>query len=230
MLKSVFFGHDGTLVNSEVEHFRFWEKAMKNHDVTLPEQQYRDLYCGVPGAKNAQMLVEEYDLPIPATQLLLEKETLTDQFLETGVFGLLPHVKETLAYFQRLKQQYPTKAPSTGVVSGAIHERIMSSLDGHHLTTHFDFICGGDEVEQNKPNPSIYLLVVEKSGAKTDQCIAIEDSVVGVKSALGAGLDVCAIRSEYTTGHDFSMATVVVNSMKEAKKWMMETYQLPRLT
>ncbi len=228
MLKSIFFDHDGTLVDSEVEHFRFWEKAMKNHGVQLPEQQYKDLYCGVPGAQNAQMLVEEYALPILATQLAMEKETLTDHFLQTHTFELLPHVRQTLDYFHHLRHQHASQAPSIGVVSGAVHHRIMSSLNGHQLTKYFDFICGGDEVEHNKPDPAVYRLALKKSGFNADQCLAIEDSVVGVQSALGAGLAVCAIRSEYTVTHDFSMATAVVGSMEEAQAWIIENYRLPQ--
>ena len=178
----------------------------------------------MPGAQNAQMLVDEYALSIAAAQLAEEKERLTDEFLAENTFELLPYVRQTIVYFDGLKGGRSDQDLALVVVSGAIHERVMSSLDGHGLTGYFDFICSGDEVTQNKPDPAVYLLALEKTGFHADECLAIEDTVIGVDSALAAGLTCCAIRSDYTANHDFSMADVTVNSMEEARQWIVARY------
>ena len=42
-------------------------------------------------------------------------------------------------------------------------------------------------VQNGKPEPDIYLLAAEKLGLKPQECIALEDSQNGIKSAGSAG-------------------------------------------
>lgn len=52
----------------------------------------------------------------------------------------------------------------------------------------FDTICCGSMVKNGKPDPDIYLLAAEKIGVAPENCIAIEDSPNGIKSAYAAGM------------------------------------------
>lgn len=45
----------------------------------------------------------------------------------------------------------------------------------------------GDEVAEGKPHPEPYLLAAEKLGVNPRDCLAIEDSPTGARSALAAG-------------------------------------------
>jgi HAD superfamily hydrolase (TIGR01509 family) len=217
MLKAIFFDHDGTLVNSEVEHCRCWRLVMQQHGINLSIADYMALYCGVPGLENAQMLIDAYGLAIPAIELSEEKEVATQAYLDKQPYPLMPQVRETLEYFQKTHLRL-------AVVSGATEQRILTSLDGHDIGGYFDFLCGANEVARNKPDPSLYLLGVEKSGFQVDECLAIEDTKVGVKSAIEAGLACCAIRNDYALDEDLSTATVVVNNMGEARRWVETNY------
>jgi HAD superfamily hydrolase (TIGR01509 family) len=51
----------------------------------------------------------------------------------------------------------------------------------------FDFIVAGDEVTQNKPHPEAYLRAAQLLDVDIRQCIAIEDSLPGVSSAVASG-------------------------------------------
>jgi HAD superfamily hydrolase (TIGR01509 family) len=51
----------------------------------------------------------------------------------------------------------------------------------------------GDEVVRGKPHPEPYLLAAERLGVRADQCVAIEDSPTGVRSALAAGCRVIGV-------------------------------------
>lgn len=216
-LKAVFFDHDGTLVNSEVEHCRFWQIVMQQQGVDLSTKMYMDLYCGVPGAENAEMLVEQYDLAISSAQLLQAKEVVTQAYLDQQPYPLISGVRDILDWCQQKKL-------TLAVVSGAIETRVLSSLNGHQITPYFKFICCADEVAQNKPDPAIYKLALEKSGFQADECLAIEDTNVGVQSVIEAGLTCCAIRHEYAPDHDLSMASVIVHNMAEARQWINANY------
>ena len=51
----------------------------------------------------------------------------------------------------------------------------------------------GDDVANGKPAPDIYLLAVERLGVPADRCLALEDSLPGVKAAERAGLTVIMV-------------------------------------
>lgn len=63
---------------------------------------------------------------------------------------------------------------------------------------YFEFLITGDEVENGKPHPEPYLMAVarlrETDPALTDaHCVAIEDSVPGVASAIASGVATIAV-------------------------------------
>lgn len=60
-------------------------------------------------------------------------------------------------------------------------------------TESFTASVTGDEVSRGKPHPEPYLLAAERLGVRPDDCIAIEDSPTGVRSALAAGCSVIAV-------------------------------------
>jgi len=88
-------------------------------------------------------------------------------------------------------------------------------LKKHGLSDAFEFVVSGDMVERGKPHPEIYNLCVSRLGAPASECLVLEDSLNGVKSAAAAGCPACAIPSEHTRGEDFSMATLVAGSLKD---------------
>ena len=51
----------------------------------------------------------------------------------------------------------------------------------------------GDEVSRGKPHPDPYLLAAERLGVDARECVAIEDSPTGVRSALAAGCRVLGV-------------------------------------
>jgi len=57
----------------------------------------------------------------------------------------------------------------------------------------FDVVVAGDMVANSKPHPDPYLLAARKLGVDPRECIAIEDSVPGVASAVDAGTVTIAV-------------------------------------
>ena len=57
-------------------------------------------------------------------------------------------------------------------------------------------------------------------GLKPEECLAVEDSENGVRSALAAGLPVLVIESEYSTDHDLSGAALIVDEWGTADRPM----------
>ena len=57
----------------------------------------------------------------------------------------------------------------------------------------FAAVITGDEVEHGKPHPEPYLAAARALGVEVTDCIAIEDSPTGVRSAVAAGVPTLAV-------------------------------------
>ena len=57
----------------------------------------------------------------------------------------------------------------------------------------FAAVITGDEVEHGKPHPEPYLAAARALGVEVGDCIAIEDSPTGVRSAVAAGVPTLAV-------------------------------------
>ena len=69
----------------------------------------------------------------------------------------------------------------------------LDRLEKADLLHYFEFVVGGDQVTNSKPDPEIYLAATQKLGCNPASCLAFEDSENGVRAALGAGLRVIQV-------------------------------------
>ena len=90
----------------------------------------------------------------------------------------------------------------------AVLEHAVGQEKAHHFT-----VFAGDVVPAKKPNPAIYTLALERTGANPEETIVVEDSRNGLLSAVGAGLRCVVTLSSYTWDEDMREALLVVSSL-----------------
>jgi HAD superfamily hydrolase (TIGR01509 family) len=61
----------------------------------------------------------------------------------------------------------------------------------------FQALVCGEELSRKKPDPQAYALAVNLLGLRPQDCVAVEDSLNGIKSASDAGVPVLLTRSAY---------------------------------
>jgi beta-phosphoglucomutase-like phosphatase (HAD superfamily) len=81
----------------------------------------------------------------------------------------------------------------TALVTTASAESVHALLRVHDLGSLFDAIVTGDDVRHRKPHPEAYRLAVSRLALTPEECLAFEDSDVGVASATRAGLAVIRV-------------------------------------
>ena len=86
-------------------------------------------------------------------------------------------------------------------------------LMGRERKSRFEFVLAGDVVSHKKPDPEIYLLAQERLGLKADECMVIEDSRIGMRAALAAGMSCIITTSAYTRNEDFNGAKQIVKDL-----------------
>ncbi len=79
----------------------------------------------------------------------------------------------------------------------------------------FACVGAGDCVPRKKPDPGIYLWVLQRLGLAAEECLAFEDSAVGLRAACGAGLRTLVTPAEYTLQQDFEGAWAVLDGLGE---------------
>lgn len=62
----------------------------------------------------------------------------------------------------------------------------------------FDHILTREDVSKKKPNPQVYLEATRRSGMRKNEIIALEDELVGIKAAIGAGIEVISMYDKYS--------------------------------
>ena len=74
-------------------------------------------------------------------------------------------------------------------------------------------VFAGDMVKAKKPAPDIYLMAVDEMGLEKERCVIIEDSHIGVGSAVAAGISCLVTKSSYTANEDFTGAKLIVDEL-----------------
>ncbi|KAG1670118.1 hypothetical protein FOA52_013694 [Chlamydomonas sp. UWO 241] len=102
-----------------------------------------------------------------------------------------------------------TKAGFEKVVNSVVGKDCLESFDvvnsvvGKDRLARFDVILAGDDVTKKKPNPLIYNMARERLGLSADRCIVIEDSMVGLRAAVGAHMACIITPTLSTASADF---------------------------
>lgn len=79
----------------------------------------------------------------------------------------------------------------------------------------FEVIAAGDIVPKKKPAPDIYEYALRELNVSPANCVALEDSGNGVRSAVGAGITTVVTVSDYAAKDDFTGAALVVDHLGE---------------
>jgi beta-phosphoglucomutase-like phosphatase (HAD superfamily) len=113
---------------------------------------------------------------------------------EIGTRGLAlfresTHLLEPLEHVVSIARQYAGVLPMA-VVSGGPRVAVLETLEAVGIGDLFDTIVTVDDVERGKPEPDAYQLAMERLGVNPEQCVAYEDTAIGIASAAAAGIRV----------------------------------------
>ena len=179
MIKNIIFDFDGVIVDSEVLASKAFSKYFSKFDQSIKEEQFY-VYAG-------KKTVEVIDL-LSAKYKIENKEKFTNE-----IFDIVSEV-----YSKDLKlvdgaKDYISKSDRNHFIgSNSNKDRILDGLKLVGLDKLFlsDQVYSFDMVKRPKPDPDIYLKVLNDNSLIREESVIIEDSGVGVKAATAAGVRV----------------------------------------
>lgn len=114
------------------------------------------------------------------------------------------------------------EARATGVRVALVSNASRASLEpilqyglGSELASQIELIVSGEDVLHKKPAPDSYLLALSRLGVRAEECIALEDSCVGLRAAVAAGIPTVVTLNANTEAEDFSSAVLVLENLGE---------------
>jgi HAD superfamily hydrolase (TIGR01509 family) len=107
------------------------------------------------------------------------------------------------------------------VGSSAPDENIALVLDGLNIRRYFAAVIGASQIAQGKPNPEVFLKAAAAMNLTPEQCVVIEDAVLGVEAARNAGMAVIAI-STIMPPERLQQADMVIKDFTEVNVYTFE--------
>jgi HAD superfamily hydrolase (TIGR01509 family) len=130
---------------------------------------------------------------------------------------LVPYAAETV---RGLADQWPL-----GLASSSNRPVIDAVLEASGLGPCFAAVVSSEEVRRGKPAPDVYLAVATALDVPASDCVAVEDSANGIRSAHAAGARTIAVPNRrFPPGPDaLALAAAVVRSLAELTPEMVRT-------
>jgi HAD superfamily hydrolase (TIGR01509 family) len=188
----VIFDCDGVLVDSEMLSAGVLMGMMTEEGFPLSEEAFRSDFLGRSFAAAALRAKERFGRPLPDDFESRYRDRLFAK-LEAELRPM-PGAADVL---EGLQVPFCLATSSTP-------RRLALSLRATGLTQFFEARCfTASEVQRGKPAPDLFLYAAAKLGAAPARCLVIEDSELGVRAGLAAGMQVwhfaggCHVRAGY---------------------------------
>ena len=207
--RAVIFDMDGLLLDSERVYLRTFMEACQSLGLDIPDALFKRC-IGTNGKRSRQILTEGCP-GLPYDELMAQwKVRYTPEILERP----LPVKAGARSLLTRLVD---AGVPCV-VATSTDRERAFLKLEKADLDHHFQFVVGGDEVSNGKPDPEIYRVAAERVGVIAHACLALEDSDNGVRAAHGAGIPVVQVPDLVAPAPDvLALGHVVVESLSQVE-------------
>lgn len=200
------FDFDGLILDTEEPVYRSWLEVYEEHGEQLPFDKWVQIVGSTTIEFHPQTHLETR-LGRPLAKEVLERRVgrRTELVLAQKLLpGVVQHLQEAGAAGIKL-----------GVASSSSSEWVRGHLERLGILELFDCVRCRDDVAKVKPEPDLYVAVLDCLGVNPADAVAIEDSPNGIAAAKRAGMRCVAIPNSITQQLDFTHADVVLNSLAE---------------
>ncbi len=212
MIKACILDMDGVIVDTEPIQLEAFRLFLNNYQIQVSEEFLGSLVGysiqdNMIDIKRKYFQDKEFDIP----SAIRERNDIYLKMIAHQKLEPLPGVMKLISFCQQKNLKLALASSSDKQQVDTIMNRLIKNF--RFL---FNVIVTGDDVQNKKPAPEIYLYVLEKLKLPAQSCLAFEDSRAGVESAKAAGVICFAVRNRYTEEKYLEKAERIINSIQEA--------------
>tara|TARA_Y100001936_G_scaffold235943_1_gene264658 strand:+ start:209 stop:868 length:660 start_codon:yes stop_codon:yes gene_type:complete len=212
--KALLFGSIGTLIESSDIQRNSFNEAFKEAglDWYWDEEDYKILLKKSGGTKRVEDFAQKNNVNINAEKIRNRKTEIFSSFISKNKQELRKSVKEIIKFTKEnnIKLAFSTSTTINNV--DAVFETLLGQITKHD----FEFIGNKSMVRNEKPNPDIYKVTIERLNLRSEECLAIEDTEESSKSAVNAGIKCIGFPGEYHVEDDFDMCIKKMNILDKS--------------
>lgn len=179
MPKALIFDFDGVLVLSEDVRFRILQNIAQRYGVQIDS----DLFEYIIGRTTKYF----FKTSLPNVDETVLDKILADnqtEYKDKIVDHVIP-IPATINFIMGYKG--PKLLAVASGSTTAVLDRVLNHLG---VIEKFACVTGQEHVTKHKPDPEVYNLTASKLGCSVEDCLVIEDTVVGAQAAISAGMKV----------------------------------------
>ena len=183
---AVIFDLDGILVNSEAVWDEVRRRFVEEHGGRWHEAATRDM-LGMSSVEWSRYVRDRLGVDLDPGEI---SRAVADQVAERyrDRLPLLPGAVEAV---KSIAREWPL-----GLATSSNRQVIDLFLELAGLADDFQATVSSEEVGAGKPAPDVYLAAADRLAVEPADCVAIEDSTNGLRSAHAAGMGVIAVPNQ----------------------------------
>ncbi|SEF19088.1 beta-phosphoglucomutase [Streptococcus gallolyticus] len=201
-MKGYLFDLDGVIADTATYHFEAWQELVKKHfNQTLPGR-LEEKTKGVSREDSLKVILDHLHVIVSEEEfkeLADEKNRFyVDSLDRLTSNDILPGIKKLLA---DIKNDGGKIALASASKNGPL---ILEKLG---ILEEFDAIVNPNVIKRGKPAPDIFLAAADAIHVAPNECIAIEDSIAGIKAINQSGAYSVAVGGDELVSADKRVLT-----------------------
>lgn len=211
MITTLIFDLDGLLADTEKLHCKAYQDAFTRYGFVLTEEDYSDHWIKMGGSVGEFISSRGWKIDPELVRITKAKryEELVESTAEP-MPGAIP-ILSRMAGWKKL-----------ALATSSYEESAHAVLKALKIGDYFSCIATRSSAEKIKPFPDLFLFVATTLCEKPEHCLVFEDSEKGIIAAHSAGMKCIGVPNVHTLDHDFSRATIVVTSLDEVTRDVIE--------
>lgn len=187
-IKAVLFDMDGLMFDTEKLSTQAYIKAAEKQGYKMSvEETHLVLGFNVESTyKFFEQYFEKLDNGVDGKKLVDYHYEYIENILYTKGPDKMPYLEELLDYLKENNYKI-------AVASSSDLDHIKNNLEKTGVNHYIDVIASGEEVENGKPAPDVFLLAAERLNISPENCLVLEDSKFGIKAANSANMRVIMV-------------------------------------
>ena len=205
MIKGIIFDMDGVILDSEKLHAKVEQKLFKDLKIEMTEEE-KQRFIGIPFKRALIDFIRRKKIlhdPDEVTELKIKRML--------NVMDKLHTIPQTVDFIKKYHGKF-----RFAVVTSTEKELTIPQLERFGLLEYFDAIITPELVSNPKPDPEPFKIAARKLNLKKYECIIIEDSINGIKSAKSAGIKVVGLEGTFPA-EKLDYADLVVDEISYEK-------------